>query len=107
MAEVTTRQLNIRVSPDLIHALDEISEAEQLDRTTVVRRLLQDAIQEWRLRYALRLYREDRITKERAAELAGVSLYEILDLARREAIPPPLTVHETLDEIKRLERIPV
>ena len=67
----TTRQLNIRVSPELIDDLDEISQTEQLDRTTVVRRLLQEAIQDWKLSYALRLYREDRITKERAAENAG------------------------------------
>lgn len=60
------------------------------------------AIQTWKLAYALRLYREDRITKERAAEIAGVSLYEILDAVRRQRIPNPLTVSEALEEIERL-----
>ncbi len=46
MVQNTSRQLNIRLSPDLIHELDEISEAEQLDRTTVVKHLLQDAIKD-------------------------------------------------------------
>lgn len=41
-------------------------------------------------------------TKERAAEIAGVSLYEIVDAARHQGIPPRLSVNETLEEIKRL-----
>ena len=102
MVQNTSRQLNIRISPDLIRELDEISEAEHLDRTTVVKHLLQDAIKDWKLTYALRLYREDRITKERAAEIAGVSLYEIIDAARQQSIPARLTVNEALEEIKRL-----
>ncbi len=102
MVQNTSRQLNIRLSPDLLRELDEISEAEQLDRTTVVKHLLQDAIKDWKLTYALRLYREDRITKERAAEIAGVSLYEIIDAARQQGIPPRLSMNETLEEIKRL-----
>ncbi len=97
-----TRQLNIRIPPKLVHDLDEISKAEQLDRTTVVKRLLQDAIKDWKLTYALRLYREDRITKERAAEIADVSIYEIIEAARQRTIPARLTVNETLEEIKQL-----
>ncbi len=81
---------------------DVISKTEQFDRTTVVKRLLQEAIQEWKLACTLRRYREDRITKERAAEMAGVSIYEVIDSARREGVPTPLTVNEVLEEIKRL-----
>ena len=98
----SSRQLNIRVSPELIHDLDEIAQAEQLDRTMVVRRLLQEAIQNWKLAYALRLCREERITKERAAEIAGVSLYEIIEAARQQRIPPSLTVSEALEEIEQI-----
>ncbi len=97
-----TRQLNIRIPPKLVRDLDEISKAEQLDRTTVVKHLLQDAIKDWKLTYALRLYREDRITKERAAEIADVSIYEIIEAARQRTIPARLTVNETIEEIKRL-----
>jgi predicted HTH domain antitoxin len=56
----------------------------------------------WKLTYALRLYREDRITKERAAEIAGVSLYEIIAAARQQGIPASLTLSEALEEIERL-----
>ena len=37
---------------------------------------------DWKVACAPRLYREDRITKERAAEIAGVSVYEIFDAVR-------------------------
>lgn len=104
MAKVASRQLNIRVSPDLMGALEEIAQEEHLDKGAVVRRLLIDGIQRRKLEQALMLYREDRITKERAAELAGVSLYELMDLVRERGISAHLDVTEALEEVKALVR---
>jgi predicted HTH domain antitoxin len=36
----------------------------------------------WRLECALRLYEQAQVTRERAAELAGVSIYEVMDALR-------------------------
>jgi len=93
MAKGASRQLNIRIPPDLMSTLEEIASEEHLDRGAVVRRLLLDGARRWRLEQALKLYREDRITKERAAEIAGVSLYDrcsdnVLDTMQRQELPP-------------------
>ncbi len=104
MAKVASQQLNIRIPLDMMGALEEIAQEEHLDKGAVVRRLLIDGIQRWKLEQALILYREDRITKERAAELAGVSLYEFMDLVRQRGIPAHLGVTEALEEVKALIR---
>jgi predicted HTH domain antitoxin len=104
MARVTSRQLNIRVPPELVNALEEIAQSEHLDKGAVARRLLIEGIERWRLERALRLYHDGQITKERAAEKAGVSLYELMDLARERGIPAPLDVAEAVEEVKALIR---
>lgn len=102
MAKGASRQLNIRIPPDLMSTLEEIASEEHLDRGAVVRRLLLDGTRRWRLEQALKLYREDRITKERAAEIAGVSLYEFMDLLQKHSVPAHLEVAEALEEVKAL-----
>ena len=53
-----------------------------MDRTSVVRKLLNDSIKRWRLNHALTLYEQGQITKGRAAEMADVSIYDVLDELR-------------------------
>jgi len=96
------KQLSVRVPAEIVGALEEIAREERLDKAAVVRRLLLDGIQRWRLEHVLNLYREGRITKERAAEMAGITLYEFLELARERGIPAPLSVAEALEEVKAI-----
>jgi predicted HTH domain antitoxin len=39
--------------------------------------MARDGTRRWKPEQALELYRQDQITKERATEIAGVSLYEV------------------------------
>jgi len=96
------KQLNVRVPAEIVGALEEIAREERLDKAAVVRRFLLDGIERWRLEHALNLYRAGRITKERAAEMAGVTLYEFLELVQERGIPAPLSVAEALEEVKAI-----
>ena len=100
MSRAAYQQLNVRLAPEMIRKLDEIAQEEDLDKTTVVRRLLANAIQHWRLENALRLYQEGRITKARAAEIAGVSIYEVMDALRQRGLQAQYTLEEAMTDIK-------
>jgi len=100
------RQLNIRVPLEMMAEIEEIARQEDLGKTDVARRLLHDGIKHWKLEYALKLYREGRVSKARAAEMAGVSIYEIVDLVRERSIPLQYSLEEAMEDIKTmLERV--
>jgi len=84
---MTVRQLNIRIPLEMMAEIEEIARQEDLGKTDVARRLLHEGIKHWKLEHALGLYREGRISKARAAEMAGVSIYEMIDLIRERSIP--------------------
>jgi len=65
---------------------------EQLDRSTVVRRLLVEGIKDWNIKYALEQYSDGKITILRAARMAGVSLRQMLDIAAKRGIPFQYTI---------------
>ena len=94
-------QLNVRLAPELAEQIEEISQEENLARTDVVRRLLSEGVERWKLERAIRLYREGQITKARAAEMVGVSLYDMHDLIRQRGIP----LHYSLDEAREDMRL--
>jgi predicted HTH domain antitoxin len=96
MAETSTSQLNIRVPKTLLQELEQIAEMEQVDRTAIARKLLSEGVKRWRLERALELCARGQISKERAAEMAGVTLYDIMDELRRRGTSP----HYSLDDLR-------
>ena len=47
-----------------------------------MRKLLSNAIRQWKLEHSVRLYSDGKLTLARAARDAGVSLWEMMDYAR-------------------------
>lgn len=75
--------ITTRVSDEIRRELERITESEKLDRSTVVRRLLEKAIETYKLEEALKKYRGRKVSLGGAAEEAGVSLRKILSEARK------------------------
>ncbi len=96
------RQLNLRVPETIIQGLDEIARKEQIDRTVLARKMLTEAIQRWKKDDAIAACQRGEITKARAAELAGMSVYDIMDEVRRRGAPPSYTLDELSQDLKLL-----
>ena len=75
-----------RVPQDMIRDLETIEEAEQTDRSTTIRKLLYRAIEDWKLSHYASHYSDGRTTLARAAEDAGVSVWEMLDYLRHSKV---------------------
>ncbi|MCK4735835.1 MAG: UPF0175 family protein [Methanophagales archaeon] len=86
--------ITTRVSEDIEKEIRSISDREQLDRSTVVRRLLVEGIKDWKIKYALEQYSDGKITIWRAARMAGVSLRQMLDIAAKKGIPFQYTIED-------------
>jgi predicted HTH domain antitoxin len=103
MAEAT-HQLSIRIPQSLVEELECIAAEEQADRTSVACKLLTEGIHRWRLEHALRLYQQGQITKERAAEMAGVSIYDILDELRQRGTVAQYSLEELREDLALLQQ---
>ena len=82
-----TEIVSTRVPDNMAKDLEEIEKEEKTDRATVVRKLLARAIAQWKLEKALTLYRDGKITLWKAAKIAGLSLWEMMDIVRERKVP--------------------
>jgi len=86
-----------RLPRETIREIERLAEQLKVDRSELIRRLLAVAIQNRKIEDAQEVYREGSVTLWRAAEMAGVSLHEMMELVRAKKIPVPYT----LDDLKR------
>lgn len=91
--------ISIKLPEDVIRAIKEIEEMEQVDRATAVRKLLAKAIEKWKEERAIQLYREGKVTLWRAASLANLSLREMMKLVAEKGIEMQYTEKDLEEDI--------
>lgn len=97
--------ITTRVPKDIKDKIDSISRTEHLDKSTVVRRLLSRAVQEWQVDHALAQYREGKITIGRAAKIAGIPLREMIAIAAEKGIPFQYSLDDLREDVKAAESL--
>jgi predicted HTH domain antitoxin len=102
MTHSSRAQINLRVSDTVVEDLDTLAEHEHLTRIDVARQILLDGIAERKSQLALRLYESGKVTKSRAAEIAGVTLWEWHDLLDQTHARDALSAAEVLTEVRRI-----
>jgi len=78
--------ISTRVPDDLEGELEEYLEEERLDRSTAVRKLLSEGLEEWRREQALSRLAADEISFTKAAQRAEMSVWEFAQLAKEHDI---------------------
>jgi len=94
--------LTTRVDDELAKLIDEIAKKEGMDRSTIMRRFLARAVKEWQIEKSLKDYEEGKITLWQAAERCGLSLWEIIEEARKREIHVPYTLEDLKEDVEGL-----
>ncbi len=89
-----------RLPQNLVMELNKIESVEQSDRSTVLRKLLAKSITDWKKEHAAKLYSENKITLERAAMEAGVSVREIMEFLKVRKVPAQYDLEDLEDDMK-------
>ena len=92
--------ITTRVPDDLAKEVERIAQAEALDKSTTIKRLLIKAVEAWKIDYALKLYQDGKISIGKAAETAGVSLWELLDTIVKRKIPIQISKEDMEEDLK-------
>jgi len=91
-----------RLPGELVTELRRIEEVEQADRSTVVRKLLYRAVADWKKEHVAKLYSEGRVTLERAAMEAGISVREMMEFFRLRKVPAQYDIEDLEEDMKNI-----
>ncbi|MBI2176203.1 UPF0175 family protein [Candidatus Woesearchaeota archaeon] len=99
-----TATVTTRVTEEVLRQIDEFSSDKNMDRATMLRNLIEHGLAEEKRRKVLSDYKERKISLQRAAELLGIHLVEMLELIEREGIYLDYTAEELREDLKGLPR---
>jgi len=94
----------VRVDNSVEKEIARLMKREGYDKSSAVRKLLERGIEQWRLENALEELKEGMITLSRAAEMAGVSIYEMVRIVKEKKIDYiSISAHDLEKELGLLE----
>jgi predicted HTH domain antitoxin len=89
-----SEQLNIRVDSSLLKDIDDLAKKQNLERSALVRKVLIEGLQQERTNFALQKYLLQEISLERAAEIANISIHEMLQISAKYGIGSQFTIED-------------
>jgi predicted HTH domain antitoxin len=92
-----------RIDKELAKEIEEIVREKGIDRSAVIRELLYIGLREYKLRKALELVRERKVTVWKAAEIAGLTYREMLEKLKEHNVPFPITAEDLARELEGCE----
>ncbi|MHA1659724.1 MAG: UPF0175 family protein [Promethearchaeota archaeon] len=93
-----TKQLNLRLEEKLIKEFEELAKHKNLDRSSLVKKILIEGLQQERLNFVIQKYLLKEISLERAAEIAKISIHELILKISQLGISSNLT----LDDFRKI-----
>jgi predicted HTH domain antitoxin len=81
-----TKLMNTRVPIVIMSEVENIAKEEHTDKSSVVRKLLDRAIKNWKLEKASKMYADKKVTLEKAAEIALVSVRGMINYLREKGM---------------------
>ncbi len=92
-----------RLSREEIKKLDWLARAMSTSRSEILRRVIDEGLENILIEQVLGMYQKGEITLWRAAELANVSLSRMMEEARKRGIAHQYTVADLENDLKTLE----
>ena len=81
-----TVTISTRLTKDEAKRIDQLAKEEGLDRSAFVKKMLRQGVKEFKLSRALTAYRRGKVSLSRAAEIAEMSVRDILSFLAAEKV---------------------
>ena len=100
-----SERVSIVIPSELNDEIEKIQKILRMDKSTVIRHLLLKSIQEIKIETALEEYKKGKISFGKASEIAGVNLWEFIEICRARKVNLNLTEEEAEENIRRVLKL--
>jgi len=91
------KTITSRLPDEMVKELEEISKIEKLDKSSIIRRLLNKAFITWKIEHTIKLLKSNEISLGKASEMCNLSIWDFLSKLAEYKIP----IHFDIEELKQ------
>lgn len=84
------KNISFRANEDIMREVEKLAKLEYTDKSLVLREALEMGLEEMKLKTALRLFAEGKASTSEAAEIADISVGEMMDKLTARGIKPDI-----------------
>ncbi|MEM2925754.1 MAG: UPF0175 family protein [Methanocellales archaeon] len=95
--------VSFRLPLETLEEIEKIAQEESKDKSEFIRELLAFGIREKKIENAIKLYREGKATLWRAARVAGVSLWKMIEIMRERKVEAQYGFQELEEDLRALK----
>lgn len=96
--------VSVRLDNQIVKDIEFLMKDYKADRSEVIRRLIDRGLRQAKIEKVIELLRQQKISIGKAAKLAGVTIYEMIELCKKHEI----RIGYTRDDLRRdLERFKI
>ena len=94
--------ISARIDEEILEEIDKIVKKMNLDRSVAIRNLLKIGIQEYKIKEALDLIRQKKVSVWKGAEIAGLTYREMLEKLKEQNVTFPISKEELQREFNEI-----
>lgn len=92
--------ISIRPTEEIERKLERLIGIEKAERSALIRRILETGINEELKKRALELFRDKKVSLAKAAEIADISVREMMDLVKEKGISLHISIEDIREDFK-------
>ncbi len=96
------QRVSLTLPKKILEEAEKMAREKLEDRSTAIRELLAIGIAEYRENEAVKNYAEGKLSLGKAAELAGVSMWRLIDLLKEKKVPLRYDLDKLKEEIEAI-----
>ena len=83
---MTEISISARIPEDIFQELETFMKEESLEKSASIRKLLSEGLQHWKEERALKLLEDGKVTLLNAAQMSGISVWDLADIVREKGV---------------------
>ena len=98
MSELISTRIDRKTSQEII----KLAKEKNVGKTIILREAINKGLADLKLDFALELYKKGKVTLWKASGIAQLSLWEFIDIIKREKIPFNYSLEDAKEDIKKV-----
>jgi len=92
--------ISIRPTEEIERKFERLMGIEKTERSVLIRRILNTGLDEELKKHALELFRDKKVSLAKAAEIADLSVREMMDLIKEKGIPLHISIEDVREDFE-------
>ncbi len=92
--------ITITAPEDIEDKIKMLAAGLRMDRSSVIRSIIDAGVRQKLIEYALNQYMEKKVSLAKAAEIAGISIREMLDILNEKGIPLHISQKSIIEDFE-------